>query len=91
MKTKRVAKFLLVGSLIVAVAYWLRENDILTGLALLLLFVLVIGKVAFAFLSRRGWSPPSSGSSEPPDSPSRVTAPPGSPGGPPAVYSERSV
>jgi len=83
MKIQVAAKLVLLGSFIVAVGCWLRGHDILTGVALLLLFVVVLAKVVFAIISRPGSDlPPSGGGGRrPPDAP--VPRPPW--GRPPAL------
>jgi len=53
MKTKMAMKLIVLGVIIVAVSHWLRGHDILTGLALSLLFLAVVFKVAFALIIRR--------------------------------------
>jgi hypothetical protein len=59
MKTRMAVKITALGVLIVAASYWLRGHEILTGLALSLLFLLVVFKMAFAVMARRhgGWNP----------------------------------
>jgi len=83
MKTKIAVKLVLLGSLIVAVAYWLRGHDILNGAALLFLFVAVLAKVVFAIISRPGSDlpPGGGGGPRPPNAP--VPRPPG--GRPPSL------
>jgi len=61
MNVKIATKIILTGVLIVAVAYWLRGHDLLTGLAVLVLFLIVIAKVVCAIVSRRGGSSSGSG------------------------------
>ena len=58
MKIKMAIKLTVFGGLIVAIGYWLRGHDILTGLALLLLFGIVVAKVVAALIVRRGGGPP---------------------------------
>ena len=63
MKKRMALKLTVVGAVIVAVSCLLRGHDILTGLALSLLFLAVIFKMAFALVVRRngGWPPGSGG------------------------------
>ena len=61
MKTKMAIKLTVFGGLIVTIGYWLRGHDILTGLALLLLFGIVVAKVVSALMVRRGGGPPPGG------------------------------
>ena len=76
-------KLIVLGGAIVAVARWLRGHDILTGLALSLLFLVVVFKIAFAVMARRrgGWNPGGGGA----DSADRPESRP--PGGRPPVLS----
>ena len=65
MTTKTAIKLIVLGSLIVAATYWLRGHDVLTGLALSLLFLVVVFKMAFALIARRrGSRPPSGGGAD---------------------------
>lgn len=62
MKIRMAVKLTTLGALIVAVGYWLRGHDILTGVVLLLLAVLVFAKVVAAIISRpRRERPPRDG------------------------------
>ena len=87
MNAKIVIKLALVGAFMVAVAYWLRGHDILTGLALLLLFLVVVAKVVGAIISRCGGSSPSGGRSGSADRP--MPKPPG--GHPPTLVEASEV
>ena len=88
MKTRMALKLTVLGVSIVAASYWLRGHDILTGLALSLLFLLVVFKVAFALVARRrgGW-PSNSGGTDSADRPE--PRPPG--GRPPALSAAEEV
>ena len=63
MKTKMVLKQAVVGAMLVAAGCLLRGHEILTGLALSLLFLVVAAKMAFALVARHhgGWPPASGG------------------------------
>jgi hypothetical protein len=61
MNTRMTIKLTAMGSLIVAVAYWLRGHDILTGIALALLFLVMLAKVIYAIRFGRRSGPPSDG------------------------------
>jgi hypothetical protein len=63
MKTKMILKLTVVGAVIVAAGCLLRGHDILTGLALSLLFLVVAAKMAFSLVARHhgGWPPASGG------------------------------
>jgi hypothetical protein len=71
MKTRMIIKLTAVGALIVAVAYGLRGHDVLTGIALVLLFLVVVAKVISAILFHRRSEPPpgDGGGRRPPDAP----------------------
>jgi hypothetical protein len=72
MNIKMTIKLVAFGVLIVTVAHWLRDHDILTGVALLFLFVVALAKVVIAIKSRPGSEPPSiggGGGRRPPDAP----------------------
>jgi hypothetical protein len=88
MKTKMAMKLIVLGVIIVAVSHWLRGHDILTGLALSLLFLAVVFKVAFALIiRRRSGLPPSTEGGDLADR--REPRPPG--GRPPALSAEEEV
>jgi len=76
-------KLTVLGVLIVVAGRCLRGHDILTGLALSLLVLLVVFKIAFAMIARRGggWPPNGGGT----DSADRTE--PRSPRGRPPVLS----
>jgi len=82
-------KLVVTGVLILAVAHLLRGHDILTGTALLLLFVVVLARVVFAIRFRPGTEPPLSGGGgrRPPDAP--VPRPPN--GRPPTLVAAAEV
>ena len=61
MKAKVAIKLVLLGFLVVAIGYWLRGHDILTGSALVLLALVVLAKMVFAIVLRHGPRPPGSG------------------------------
>ncbi len=62
MKIKMALKLTVLGFLIVGLGLLLRGHDILTGLALSVLLLAVICKIAFALIMRRrGGSPPGRG------------------------------
>jgi hypothetical protein len=70
MKTKMAIKLTVLGVMIVAVGHWLRGHDILTAVALFLLVLMVVAKLAFALTAgRRGGSPPSGGGPDSADRP----------------------
>src|SRR5205807_6623411 len=76
MKTKMAIKLVLLAVLIVAIAYWLRGHDILTGVALSLLLLVAVAKVVAAIIvHRRGGGPRSGGGAESSGRP--VPRPPG--------------
>ena len=74
-------KLTVLGVLIVAVGHWLRGHDILTGVAMLLLFLVVLAKVVAAIISRTDGGPAPGNGGEPPGT--RMPRPPG--GRPPAL------
>src|SRR5262245_21044536 len=81
MKALMASKLVMFAALILAAAWLLRGHDLLTGVALSLLFIFVTAKIAFAIIARRcGWPPTGDdpGSSDKP-----VSRPPG--GRPPAI------
>jgi len=66
MKTKFMAKLLLVGTFIVVVGYGLRGHELLIALVMSFLFLTVMAKVVFAMVARRrGGFPPRRGGSGP--------------------------
>jgi len=66
MKTKVMAKLLLVGTFIVIAGYGLRGHELLIALVLSFLFLTVLAKVVFAMVARRrGGFPPRRGGSGP--------------------------
>jgi hypothetical protein len=88
MKTRMALKLIVVGDAIVAVACWLRGHDVLTGVALALLFLVVVFKMAFAVIARRGGGrPPGSGGADLADRPE--SRPPG--GRPPVLSAAEEV
>jgi hypothetical protein len=91
MNAKMAAKLILTGSFIVAVGYWLRGHDILTAIALLALFVIAVGKVLFAIISRRGGPSHCGGGSPPPGPPPTFKPPLPPPGAPPIVFCEQQA
>lgn len=82
-------KLTVAGISLVAVAYCLRGHDILTGIALLVLFLVAVVKVVFAIIARRdnGFPPGDGGGQRPPDAP--VPRPPA--GRPPALSAAAQV
>jgi hypothetical protein len=91
MNAKMAAKLVLMGSLIVAIGYWLRGHDILTAIALLGLFLITVVKVIFAIISRRGGPSHGGGGSPPPGPPPTFKPPLPPPGAPPVVYCEHQA
>jgi len=87
MNAKMVIKLTLLGALIVTVFSCLRGHDILTGLALLLLFLIAVATVVSAIISHRGGSSSCGGSSGSAGRP--VPRPPG--GKPPALMEAKEV
>ena len=81
MTTKMAIKLTVLGVLIVAVGNWLRGHEILTAVAMLLLFLVVLAKVVAAFISRPESGPGPGNGGEPPGT--RMPRPPG--GRPPAL------
>jgi hypothetical protein len=81
MTIRMAIKLTILGVLIVAVFYWLRGHDILTGVAMLVLFLAVVAKVVAAIISRPEGGPPLGNGGEPPGT--RMPRPPG--GRPPAL------
>ena len=61
MNLRMYIKLVALGTLIVLVGNWLRRHDLLTAIALVLLFVVVAAKIVFALIVRRGNEPPSNG------------------------------
>jgi len=78
-----VIKLTVLGVFFVAVFYWLRGHDILTGAAMLLLFLISLAKVLAAIISRHDGGRGPGNDGEPPGS--RMPRPPG--GRPPALSS----
>jgi hypothetical protein len=87
MKATKFIKLAVAGALIVAVGWFLRGHDILTALAVSLLFLAVVFKVLFAIIHRRRGLPPSGGGSASGDRP--VPRPPG--GRPPSLSEAAEV
>ena|SRR5437762_1959586 len=88
MNIRIATKLVVLGSLIVTAFYLLHGHDVLTGIALSLLFLIVVAKVVFAIIARRGGAPPSGGGGYgPPHAP--VPRPPG--GRPPALSAAAEV
>ena len=72
----------------VAAACLLRGHDVLTGVGLVLLFLMVVFKTAFALIARRrGGRPPRNGGADSADRP--VSRPPG--GRPPVLSAAEEV
>jgi hypothetical protein len=83
MKLKMAIKLAVLALIIIAAGYLLHGHDILTAVALVLLFLLVAFKITFALIARhRGGFPPRS---EGPDSSDRPEPRP--PGGRPPSFS----
>ena len=70
-----IIKLVFLGALIVAVGQLLRGHDVLTGIALVLLFLWAVARVIAAIVVRRRGEPPSGGGSWPSGEP--VPRPPG--------------
>jgi hypothetical protein len=89
MKLRMIIKLVVVGGLIVAVGRLLHGRDILTGIALVVLFLWAVAKVIAAIVVRRRGEPPSGGGggSWPSDAP--VPRPPG--GRPPELSAAAEV
>ena len=82
-------KLLAPGGLLLTVAHWLRGHDILTGIALSVLFIALLAKLLFALvLPRHGGGLPPSGDF--PDTGNEpVMRPPG--GAPPRLSAAKEV
>ena len=87
MKLQMIINLVLLGALIVAVGQLLRGHDVLTGTALVLLFLWAVAKVIAAIVVRRKGEPPSGGGTWPAGEP--VPRPPG--GRPPALSAAAEV
>jgi hypothetical protein len=61
MKPQMIIKLVAMGGLIVVVGRLLHGHDILTGIALVLLFLVAVAKVISAIVVRRRGEPPSGG------------------------------
>ena len=83
MKSRMIIKLVVLGGLIVAVGRLLHGHDILTGIALVLLFLWEVAKVIAAIVVRRRGEPPSDGGGGGWPAGERVPRPPG--GRPPAL------
>ena len=83
MKIQMIIKLVVTGGLIVAVGQLLRGHDVLTGIALGLLFLWVMAKVIAAIVVRRRGGSPSGGDGGSWPAGERVPRPPG--GRPPAL------
>jgi hypothetical protein len=92
MNAKMAAKLILTGSLIVTVGNLLRGHDTLTAIALLALFLIAVGKVVFAIISRHGGPSQGGGITPSPPGPPPTFKPPSPPpGAPPDVYCEQQA
>ena len=89
MKPKTVIKLVVMGGLIVAVGRLLQGHDVLTGIALVLLFLWTVAKVIAAIVVRRRGGPPGSGGGGSWPAGSPVPRPPG--GRPPALSAAAEV
>jgi len=85
MNAKMLIKLTVTGGIIVLAGTRLRGQDVLTAIALTLLFLFVATKVVSAVFVNRKKSRPCGGGSSPPLAPAMVPAP-RPPGAPPAVY-----
>ena len=88
MKLQMIIKLVVLGGLIVAVGRLLRGHDVLTGIALVLLFLVAVAKVIGAIVVRRRDEPPSGGGGGWPAG-EPVPRPPG--GRPPALSAAAEV
>ena len=61
MKLQMIIKLVVMGGLVVAVGRLLHGHDILTGIALVVLFLWAVAKVIAAMVVRRRGEPPSGG------------------------------
>ena len=89
MKLQMIIKLVVLGGLIVAVGRLLHGHDILTGIALVLLFLWAVAKVIAAIVVRRKGEPPSGGGGGSWPSGAPVPRPPG--GRPPALSAAAEV
>ena len=89
MKPQMIIKLVLLGALIVAVGQLLRGHDVLTGIALVMLFLWAVAKVIAAIVARRRGSPPFGGGGGGWPAGERVPRPPG--GRPPALSAAAEV
>ena len=87
MKLRAVIKFIVLGAVIVAIGGLLRGHDVLTGLALSLLFLVVAFKMGFALTARRRCGFPPTGGGDSADRPE--SRPPG--GRPPVLSAAERV
>jgi len=83
MRPQMIIKLVVMGGLIVAVGQLLRGHDVLTGIALVLLFLWAVAKVIAAIVVRRRCEPPSGGGGGGWPAGEPVPRPPG--GRPPAL------
>jgi len=84
-----IIKLVVMGGLIVAVGRLLHGHDILTGIALVLLFLWAVAKVIAAIVVRRRGEPPSGGDGGSWPAGEPVPRPPG--GRPPALSAAAEV
>jgi len=89
MKLQMIIKLVVLGGLMVAVGRLLHGHDVLTGIALVLLFLWVVAKVISAIVVRRRGEPPSGGDGGSWPSGEPVPRPPG--GRPPALSAAAEV
>src|SRR5262245_3566033 len=89
MKPQMIFKLVVMGGLIVAVGQLLHGHDVLTGIALVLLFLWAVAKVIAAIVVRRRGEPPGSGGGGSWPAGSAVPRPPG--GRPPALSAASEV
>ena len=88
MKPQMIIKLVVMGGLIVGVGQLLRGHDVLTGIALVLLFLWAVAKVIAAIVRQKG-GPPSDGGGGSWPAGSPVPRPPG--GRPPALSAAAEV
>ena len=89
MKPQMIIKLVVMGGLIVALGQLLRGHDVLTGIALVLLFLVAVAKVIAAIVVRRRGGLPGGGDSGSWPAGERVPRPPG--GRPPALSAAAEV
>ena len=99
MSRKQKHGMLALAAIALAATYWtgyvhgsnpLAPHEIIISVALPMILIWTLAKLAFAFLFRRGSVPPPGGS-QPPLGPSAGVPAPTPPGAPPQIYCEHSA